>query len=83
MSVTVNMLEAKSQLSRLVEAIEVGRESEIIIARNGRPVVRLMPLEQSYETGKRIGVAKGQFVVPNDIDLHNVDIARLFNGETL
>jgi antitoxin (DNA-binding transcriptional repressor) of toxin-antitoxin stability system len=33
---TVNMLEAKSNLSRLVEAIEQGKEREIVIARNGR-----------------------------------------------
>jgi antitoxin (DNA-binding transcriptional repressor) of toxin-antitoxin stability system len=35
---TVNMLQAKSSLSRLVEAIEQGQEREIVIARNGRPV---------------------------------------------
>ena len=33
---TVNMFDAKSSLSRLVEAIEQGREREIVIARNGR-----------------------------------------------
>ena len=36
----VNMLQAKSNLSRLVEAIELGDEREIIIARNGRPVAK-------------------------------------------
>jgi hypothetical protein len=36
----VNTLQAKSSLSRLVEAIEQGREREIIIARNGRPVAK-------------------------------------------
>lgn len=54
------MLEAKSSLSRLVEAIESGAESEIIIARNGRPAARLVPLVTTA-TGKRIGVAKGRF----------------------
>lgn len=34
----VNMLEAKTQLSRLVEAIELGEERDVVIARNGRPV---------------------------------------------
>ena len=37
---TVNMLEAKSNLSRLVEAVETGAETEIIIARNGRPAAQ-------------------------------------------
>jgi prevent-host-death family protein len=35
---TVNMLEAKTQLSKLVEAAERGEE--VVIARNGRPAVR-------------------------------------------
>ena len=38
---TVNMFEAKSQLSRLVEAVETGAETEIIIARNGKPAAKL------------------------------------------
>ena len=77
---TINMLEAKSSLSRLVEAIEQGREREIVIARNGRPVARLVPLE-SAPAGKRIGVAKGLFEVPDSIDAHNDEVAQLFMGE--
>jgi prevent-host-death family protein len=38
------MLEAKTHLSRLVEAIETGAEAEVVIARNGRPVARLIGL---------------------------------------
>ena len=38
----VNMLEAKNSLSRLVEAVESGAETEIIIARNGKPAARLV-----------------------------------------
>ena len=43
----VNMLEAKSSLSRLVEVIELGQEREIVIARNGRPAARLVPIVTS------------------------------------
>ncbi|MBV6273381.1 type II toxin-antitoxin system Phd/YefM family antitoxin [Alcaligenaceae bacterium CGII-47] len=74
---TVNMLEAKSSLSRLVEAIEQGRKREIIIARNGRPAAKLVPIGK-VSVGKRIGVAKGKFEVPDSIDGHNKDVARLF-----
>nr|WP_315859040.1 type II toxin-antitoxin system Phd/YefM family antitoxin [Cyanobium sp. A1C-AMD] len=42
---TVNMLEAKTHLSRLVEAIETGAATEVVIARNGRPVARLTALQ--------------------------------------
>lgn len=76
----VNMLEAKSSLSRLVEAIELGREREIVIARNGRPVAKLVPLDAA-SVGPRLGVAKGLFEVPDDIDAHNDEVARLFLGE--
>jgi prevent-host-death family protein len=76
---TVNMLQAKSSLSRLVEAIEQGQEREIVIARNGRPAARLVPIDAT-PPGKRIGVAKGVFVVPDSIDAHNDEVAQLFMG---
>jgi antitoxin (DNA-binding transcriptional repressor) of toxin-antitoxin stability system len=44
-SAVVNMLEAKTHLSRLVEAIETGAENEVVIARNGGPVARLTGLQ--------------------------------------
>lgn len=74
---SVNMLQAKSSLSRLVEAIEQGQEREIVIARNGRPAARLVPMA-TVAAGKRIGVAKGEFEVPDSIDARNEDVARLF-----
>ena len=76
---TINMLEAKSNLSRFVEAVEIGSEAEIIIARNGRPVARLMPLP-TVKPGRRIGVAKGRFTVPGSIDADNAAVAALFAG---
>ena len=76
---SVNMLQAKSSLSRLVEAIEQGKEREIVIARNGRPAAKLVALD-AVQAGPRIGVAKGKFEVPDDIDAHNEDVARLFLG---
>jgi len=76
----VNMLEAKTSLSRLVAAIEDRQESEIIIARNGRPVARLVPIQASSPQ-RRIGIAAGKFTVPDDIDQSNAEIERLFAGE--
>ena len=74
---TVNMLEARSNLSRLVQAVEEGREDEIVIARNGRPAARLVAVG-GKPAGRRIGVAKGQFVPPDDMDAENARIAALF-----
>lgn len=76
---TLNMLEAKTHLSRLVESLESGAEDEILIARHGRPVARLTRLEK-VDAGQRIGVAKGLFEVPDDIDAHNDEVARLFTA---
>ena len=75
----INMLQAKSSLSRLVEAIEQGQEREIVIARNGRPVAKLVPMD-TVPSGKRIGIAKGLFEVPDTIDAHNDEVARLLMG---
>jgi antitoxin (DNA-binding transcriptional repressor) of toxin-antitoxin stability system len=79
---TVNMLAAKTHLSRLVEAIESGAEREIIIARNGKPAAKLVPLTPApVDVSKRIGIAKGKFVVPDDFDVDNAEIEKLFYGE--
>ncbi len=74
---TVNMFDAKSSLSRLVDAIEQGREREIVIARNGRPAAKLVAVGEPTP-GTRLGVAKGRFEVPEDIDAHNAEVARRF-----
>jgi prevent-host-death family protein len=61
---TVNMHEAKTNLSKLVEAVENGRESEVIISRNGKPAARLVPLSDSKapkRKARRLGIAEGEF----------------------
>jgi len=53
---TVNVFQAKSTLSKLIERVETGKDEEIVIARHGRPVARLTRLA-SVRPEKRIGVA--------------------------
>lgn len=61
---TVNVHEAKTQLSRLLAEVEDGEE--VIIARAGRPVARLVPIA---EVGRRVlGRDRGAFTVPEDFD---------------
>ncbi len=76
----ISLLEASQHLPELIESIESGREQEIIIDRNGRPAARLVPI-QPNPVRQRIGVAKGAFTVPPDIDAHNAEVARLFLGD--
>lgn len=75
----VNMFEAKLNLSRLVDAVESGAEAEVIIARNGRPAARLVPI-RPVPSGKRIGIAKGKLAVPDTIDADEAAIAALFTA---
>lgn len=76
---SVNMHEAKSKLSELVAAVESGREEEVILMRGGKPVARLI----ASRSQPRIGVAKGEFVMPSEETWAALDeeIARMFNGE--
>lgn len=65
MSRSVNIHEAKTHLSRLVDNAADG--AEVIIARAGKPVARLVPLEKA-PLRKTLGLLKGRFRVPDDFD---------------
>ncbi len=77
----VNMLEAKSQLSKLVANIANGRDEEIVIARNGRPSARLVPV-RTPPSNHRIGLLKGKCKAPSMEQLNAADetVAKLFTG---
>jgi prevent-host-death family protein len=75
---TVSLFDAKTHLSRLIEQIATGAENEIVISRNGKPVARVLPIQP--DASQRIGVAAGEFEVPDDIDAHNAEVAELFHG---
>ena len=81
MDTLINMLDAKTSLSRLVQALEDGSATEFVIARNGRPAARLVPLKaRGVDRSRRIGAARGRFRVPANIDAANAEIARLFGA---
>lgn len=62
---TVNVHEAKTHLSRLLERVERGEE--VTIARNGKPVARLVPIEPKKRRGM-LGKYKGQIWMSEDFD---------------
>jgi prevent-host-death family protein len=76
---TVNLYEAKTKLSQLVERAAAGEE--IVIAKAGRPLARLVPLAQ--RTGPRpLGLFAGQVVMGDDFDDPlPEDMAAAFRGE--
>ena len=79
---TVNMLDAKTRLSQLVDQVESGAEKEIIIARNGKPAARLAPLSAGKKP-VRLGLAYdgSPAMTLEDFDRHNEYIGKLFRGE--
>jgi prevent-host-death family protein len=77
---TVNIHAAKTHLSRLIDAVIEGEE--IVIARSGRPVARLVPLQQEAKPGRRrLGILGGKLKVPDDFDAPlSEEILRDFEG---
>jgi len=76
---TVNMHEAKTHLSRLVEEVESG--GEITIARAGKPVARLVPVRPAAP--RRPGLLRGRIHVRDDFDAPlPPEVLARFYGET-
>ena len=76
----VNMHDAKTHLSRLVEEAAAGEP--FVICKAGRPMVRVTPLDdQAMAPRRRLGLLQGQCQVPDDFDQMATDqIADLFEG---
>jgi prevent-host-death family protein len=62
---TVNIHEAKTHLSRLAE--EVAGGEEIIVAKAGRPMMKLVPIEKKPKQ-RKIGMLKGKMRIAKDFD---------------
>lgn len=79
----VNMLDAKTNLSKLVDAVETGAEEEIIIARNGKPAAKLVQLDAQPKRKIRLGLAVGKYP-PLDYEAFqalDAEIEKMFLGE--
>ena len=78
----VNILEAKTDFSKLVRLLETKKEDYITVARNGKPVVKITLISET-PVSKRIGVGKGKFTVKGDFDADNDEIADALMGGAL
>jgi prevent-host-death family protein len=75
---TVNIHEAKTQLSKLVEQAAKGKP--FVIAKAGKPLVKVTALDAPAKP-KRIGFLEDQIVVPDDFDqIGSEEIAALFGS---
>lgn len=76
---TVNIHEAKTHLSRLVDQAVEGEP--FVIAKSGKPLVKVMALDMPASP-QRLGFLAGEIAVPDDFDqLGEPEIAALFEGE--
>jgi prevent-host-death family protein len=73
----VNVHEAKTQLSRLLEAVEAGER--VVIARAGEPVAVLAPYRAAVRR-RRLGLFSGQAMIHDDFDVLPADIAAAFGA---
>ena len=64
--ITVNISEAKTQLSKLIERVELGED--VIIARAGKPVARLTQIKPEKKGKIRFGGLKGKIWIADDFD---------------
>ncbi|MFK7966810.1 MAG: type II toxin-antitoxin system Phd/YefM family antitoxin [Burkholderiaceae bacterium] len=78
---TVNIHEAKTHLSRLIDAAVNGES--FVIAKAGKPLVKVEALSPADSPkSKRLGFAKGQFEVPDDFDeMGQAEIEALFTSD--
>lgn len=75
----VNMLEAKTELSKLIKLLENRQEDVIYLARNGKRIAQLTLVPQNAN-GRRIGVAEGKFQLPDEFDMWDKEIEEMFGG---
>jgi prevent-host-death family protein len=78
---TVNIHEAKTHLSRLVD--QAAKGESFIIAKAGHPMVKVVPIEPG-EAGmaQRLGFMAGEITVPDDFDrMGEAELERLFGSE--
>ena len=73
----VNMLEAKSDLSKLIKMLELHQEDVIYLARNGTPVAQLTLIPKK-NVEKRIGVAEGKFKIPDELCVWDKEVEDMF-----
>ncbi len=77
---TVNIHEAKTQLSKLIEKAAKGEP--FVIAKSGRPMVKVISLDTPVAGQiRRLGFMKGRIIVPDDFDrMGSAEIERMFGG---
>lgn len=76
----LNIYEAKTNFSHLIEQVSQG--TSFIIAKSGKPLAKLVPLNLKQDNGFRFGTLKGKIKVTNDFDTPLADdVLDLFEAD--
>jgi prevent-host-death family protein len=77
---TVNVHEAKTHLSRLLAKVAAG--DEVIIARGGKPIARLVPVQKAKRIDQLLGIDQGRIGIAADFDAPlSEEILAAFEGK--
>ena len=76
---TVNIHEAKTHLSRLLERVAVG--DEIVIAKSGKPIAKLVPYREAKRGPRVPDTEKGKIWISEDFDEFTPDLEKDFEGD--
>lgn len=75
---TANIYEAKTKLSQLIEEVLQGKE--VVIAKAGKPVARLVAYREKLQP-RKFGLLKGKISVPDNFNDEDEEINKLFYGD--
>lgn len=77
---TINVHQAKTHLSRIIEQVLASGEP-VTIARAGKPVVVVSAHPESRAVRRKLGILRGKVRLPEDLNAQNTEIERMFEGE--
>ena len=77
---TVNVHEAKTHLSRIIEQVLANGEP-VTIARAGKPVVIVSAHPGSRPLRRKLGILRGKVQLPENFEVHDAEIQKMFEGE--
>ena len=73
----IDIEQCKEQFAELLGKLQLGDERQIIITRHGMPIAKLTDY-YTQPLQRRTGLAKGKFVIPDDWDVKDAEIAEMF-----
>lgn len=75
----VNILAAKTNLSKLIAEVQKG--NEVVIAKAGKPVAKIVNYKEKKLKPRKFGLWKGKVWISDDFDDEDTEINKLFYGE--